>query len=47
MKVPMEDALELENKLFAECYQYEDRKEGMLAFLEKRPHREYHDRDDI
>ena len=25
----------LENKLFAECYRYEDRKEGMLAFLEK------------
>lgn len=37
----------LENKLFAECYRYEDRKEGMLAFLEKRPHRKYHDRKDI
>lgn len=47
MKIPMEDALELENKLFAECYRYEDRKEGMLAFLEKRPHREYHERDNI
>jgi len=35
--MPLELALELESKLFGEVFTTEDRKEGLKAFLEKRP----------
>ena len=31
------DAIELENTAFGKCFATEDQKEGMTAFLEKRP----------
>ena len=33
----LEEALEWERSLFGECGESRDRKEGMTAFLEKRP----------
>ena len=39
------DALGLEQDLFAECYRSDDRTEAVAAFLEKRPHRPYRNRD--
>ena len=44
LELPMSDALELERKLFVECYDSEDRKEATKAFLEKRPHGQYNNR---
>ena len=32
----MDEAIELENKLFASCFATQDQKEGMAAFLGKR-----------
>jgi enoyl-CoA hydratase/carnithine racemase len=32
-----EEAIELENKYFSKCFATADQKEGMAAFLEKRP----------
>lgn len=36
LEAPMEEAIEIESKLFAKCFATEDQKEGMKAFLEKR-----------
>lgn len=37
MQMDMDDAIAYENELFAMCFATEDQKEGMKAFLEKRP----------
>jgi len=37
MDVGMESGISIENELFAMCYATADQKEGMMAFLEKRP----------
>ncbi len=37
MQMDIDDGIALENELFAMCYATEDQKEGMGAFLEKRP----------
>lgn len=36
MDAPIDDAIELENIYFAKCFNHNDQKEGMKAFLEKR-----------
>lgn len=36
LEAPMDEAIEIESKLFARCFATEDQKEGMKAFLEKR-----------
>lgn len=36
LEAPMDEAIEIESKLFAKCFATEDQKEGMKAFLEKR-----------
>lgn len=35
----LKDSIDFEAKVFGECFEYEDQKEGMAAFLEKRPAR--------
>ena len=45
LELPLQDALGLEQDLFAECYRSDDRTEAVAAFLEKRPHRPYRNRD--
>ena len=45
LELPLQDALGLEQELFAECYRSDDRTEAVAAFLEKRPHRPYRNRD--
>ncbi len=42
LSLPLQDALNLESELFADCYKSEDHEEALRAFLEKRPHRPYH-----
>ena len=37
MQMDIDDGIALENELFAMCYATADQKEGMTAFLEKRP----------
>lgn len=37
MQMDIDDGIALENEMFAMCYATEDQKEGMTAFLEKRP----------
>ena len=37
MQMDIDDGIALENELFAMCYATKDQKEGMKAFLEKRP----------
>ena len=37
MQMDIDDGIALENELFGMCYATEDQKEGMTAFLEKRP----------
>ncbi len=37
MNVDIESGITIENELFALCYATEDQKEGMTAFIEKRP----------
>lgn len=37
MQVDIDDGIALENEFFAMCYATKDQKEGMTAFLEKRP----------
>ena len=36
LDVDMDKAIVIEEKLFGSCFESEDQKEGMLAFLEKR-----------
>ncbi len=42
LSLPLQDALNLESALFADCYKSEDHEEALRAFLEKRPHKPYH-----
>lgn len=44
MELPISEALELEQTLFTQCYDSEDRKEATEAFLQKRPHGAYQNR---
>ena len=37
MQMDLDDGIALENEMFAMCYATADQKEGMTAFLEKRP----------
>lgn len=37
LDLPIQDGLLLERRLFGECFSHADQKEGMRAFLEKRP----------
>ncbi|MCI8574714.1 MAG: enoyl-CoA hydratase/isomerase family protein, partial [Oscillibacter sp.] len=37
MQLDIDSAIALENEMFALCYASPDQKEGMTAFLEKRP----------
>ena len=37
MQMDMDDGIAIENELFAMCFATADQKEGMGAFLEKRP----------
>ncbi|MFW6035468.1 MAG: enoyl-CoA hydratase/isomerase family protein [Halothermotrichaceae bacterium] len=37
LNLSLKDGLEIERELFAECFKTNDQKEGMTAFLEKRP----------
>ena len=41
LELPMDEAIVLEEKLFGSCFETEDQKEGMGAFLEKRKHEPY------
>lgn len=43
-ELPMDEAIVLEEKLFGGCFETEDQKEGMGAFLEKRKHEPYQNR---
>ncbi|MEG1432226.1 MULTISPECIES: enoyl-CoA hydratase-related protein [Eubacterium] len=38
LEVGMDDAIVIEEKLFGDCFESADQKEGMAAFLEKRKH---------
>ncbi|MBR0436144.1 MAG: enoyl-CoA hydratase/isomerase family protein [Clostridia bacterium] len=44
LELPMDEAVALEEKLFGSCFETEDQKEGMGAFLEKRRHEPYRNR---
>lgn len=44
LEMPLEQALELERRIFKECYTSTDRTEATAAFLEKRPHKPYNNR---
>lgn len=44
LEVPMDEAIVIEEKLFGSCFETEDQKEGMGAFLEKRKHDPYRNR---
>ena len=44
LELPMDEAVALEEKLFGSCFETEDQKEGMGAFLEKRRHEPYQNR---
>lgn len=44
LEQPMDEAIVLEEKLFGSCFETEDQKEGMGAFLEKRKHEPYRNR---
>ena len=41
LELPMDEAIVLEEKLFGGCFETEDQREGMGAFLEKRKHEPY------
>lgn len=41
LELPMDEAIALEERLFGSCFETEDQKEGMGAFLEKRKHEPY------
>lgn len=44
MEVSLEDGLAFETELFSECFDTEDQKEGMTAFLEKRKDKDFKNR---
>ena len=44
MEVSLEDGLTFETELFSECFDTEDQKEGMTAFLEKRKDKNFKNR---
>ena len=44
LELPMDEAIALEERLFGGCFETEDQKEGMTAFLEKRRHEPYQNR---
>lgn len=44
LEQPMDEAIVLEEKLFGGCFETEDQREGMGAFLEKRKHEPYRNR---
>jgi len=44
MEISLEDGIELETELFGECFDSEDQKEGMAAFLEKRKEKNFKNR---
>ena len=44
LEQPMDEAIVLEEKLFGSCFESDDQKEGMSAFLEKRKHEPYQNR---
>lgn len=44
MELGLEDGIELETDLFSECFDSEDQKEGMAAFLEKRKEKNFKNR---
>ncbi len=45
LEMPLDDALELERNIFKECYTSSDRTEATAAFLEKRTHKPYNNRE--
>ena len=45
LEMPLGDALELERQIFKDCYTSTDRTEATAAFLEKRPHAPYNNRE--
>ncbi len=44
LQVDMDAAIKIEEKLFGSCFETEDQKEGMAAFLEKRKVEAFHNR---
>lgn len=44
LETPMDEAIAIEEKLFGSCFETDDQKEGMGAFLEKRKHEPYRNR---
>lgn len=44
LQTDMDRALEIEESLFGSCFETEDQREGMSAFLEKRKHEPYRNR---
>ena len=40
----MDRAIEIEEKLFGDCFETQDQKDGMTAFLEKRKVEAFHNR---
>lgn len=44
LELPMDEAIALEERLFGGCFETEDQREGMNAFLEKRRHAPYQNR---
>jgi len=44
MELGLEEGIELETDLFSECFDSEDQKEGMAAFLEKRKEKNFKNR---
>ena len=41
LQVGIDEAIVIEEKLFGSCFESADQKEGMAAFLERRPHAPY------
>ena len=44
LDAPMDEAIVIEERLFGSCFETEDQREGMCAFLEKRKHEPYQNR---